>query len=108
MGYRIVIDMAAAPAAEARLWALVGQRGIEILAASFNRNRLDKSIHATLEVDADLIGARRLMRQLERHHDILRMSLDAGSSTDVKGVGESRPLLPARRLHIPVRRGACV
>ncbi len=108
MGYRIVIDMAAAPAAEARLWALVNQRGIEVLQASFLRNRLDKRIHATLEVDVDLIGTRRLMRQLGRHHDILRMSLDAEHSVDLLDSGESKPTLPARRLRIPVRKGACV
>ena len=108
MGYRIVIDMAAAPAAEARLWALVSQRGIEVSAASFTRNSQDRRVHAILDVDLDLSGAHRLMRQLGHHHDILRMSLDAHHSPDGVEAEALRPLLPARRLRIRVRRGACV
>lgn len=106
MSYRIAIDMASVPGAEARLWALVSQRRIDVTTAWFKKNRLDNRIEATLEVELDLAGVRRLMRQLGRHHDIRRIALDAGHSIDLP-LGQ-RPIRLTPRRRLTAKRGACL
>lgn len=105
MGYRIAISMEAEPGAEARLWALVSQRHIDVISASFNKNRLEHRIDATLEVELDLVHVRRLMRQLGRHHDIQHMTLDSSRTGDLaQGPIHCGP----KRVTIPSKKGACL
>lgn len=106
MGYRIAINMEAAAGAEARLWALVSQRRVDVTTASFRKNRLENRIEATLEVELDLIGVRRLMRQLGRHHDIQNIALDTNNSIVSLGQGPVR--MEPRRLRISAKKGACL
>ncbi len=105
MGYRIVINMDAAPGAEARLWALVSQRHVDVTSAWFHKDRTNREIMATLDVELDLVGTRRLMRQLARHHDIRTMRLDPAHTADT--------IARTQRLSIPpraisVKKGAIV
>ncbi len=103
MGYRIVMTMAAEPGAEARLWALVSQRRIDVSAAWFKKNRHNHEITAALEVELDLKGVRRFMRQLTRHHDIRTMTLEPQHSLDL---GQRPVRISNKRLTIPPKKGA--
>jgi hypothetical protein len=107
MGYRIVIYMKAASGAEARLWALVSQRHVDVTTAWFKKNRLEKRIEATLEVELDLVGVRRLMRQLGRHQDIQHIALDPSHAVGLS-LGQGPIRVRPRRLRIPVKKGACL
>lgn len=103
MGYRIVMTMAAVPGAEARLWALVSQKRIDVSAAWFQKNRRDQAISAALEVELDLKGVRRFMRQLTRHQDIWTMALDPQHSLDL---GQRPVRISNKRLTIHPKKGA--
>ncbi|MCL5116254.1 MAG: amino acid-binding protein [Firmicutes bacterium] len=107
MGHRIIIEMHAASGAEARLWALVSQRRIDVTTASFEKNRHQNRIHATLEVELDVLGARRLMRQLERHHDIQHIALESGEPFASR-VGQGPIAAQSRRMRITGKKGACL
>ncbi|MDA8207265.1 MAG: amino acid-binding protein [Thermaerobacter sp.] len=107
MGYRIAINMAAAPGAEARLWALISQRRIDVTTAWFRKNRLKNSIEASLEVELDLVGVRRLMRQLGRHHDIHDIALDSSHTVGLS-LGQGPVRMRPRRLRISAKKGACL
>ncbi len=98
MGYRIRIQMALADGAEARLWALVSQRRADVSRASFEKNREDRHIWATLEVETDHGGAQKLMRQLSRHQDIRSMTLETPESSLV--IGQGPVDLGSRRIRI--------
>lgn len=104
MGYRIAIDMTDAAGAEARLWALVSRRHVDVSAAWFRKHRADHRIEATLDVELDLPDVHRLIRQLRRHYDIRRIALD-GDPTK-RPPAPSR--VPARRLRIAAKKGARV
>ena len=104
MGYRIAIDMTAAPGAEARLWALVSRRHVDVSAAWFHKHRADNRIEATLEVELDLPGVHRFIGQLGRHYDIRRIALDG--RVDKRAAAPAR--VPARRLRITAKKGAWV
>lgn len=106
MGYRIAIDMTSAPGAEARLWALVSQRRVDVTAASFIKHRLDNRIEATLEVELDLPGVHRFIRQLGRHYDIRRAALESGEAWHKRSRAPFR--VSARRLRIVAKKGASV
>ncbi|MCY0898119.1 MAG: amino acid-binding protein [Firmicutes bacterium] len=107
MAHRIVIRMAAASGAEARLWALVNQRHIDVTRAWFEKDRRENRIKATLEVDLDVLATRRLMRQLQRHLDIQYIALESGDSFDLS-VSPQLIGKHTRRLRIPVKKGACL
>ncbi|MCY0879994.1 MAG: amino acid-binding protein [Firmicutes bacterium] len=106
MAHRIVIRMAAASGAEARLWALVNQRHIDVTRAWFEKDRRENWIKATLEVDLDVVATRRLMRQLQRHLDIQHIALESEDSFDLSNPGSFSK--HTRRLRIPVKKGACL
>jgi len=107
MGYRIVVHMTAVLGAEARLWALVSQRHVDVTAASFEKNRQENQIRATLEVDLDEYRVRRLMRQLERHQDIEHLDLE--SSESFMGlIGQGRIHHNTRRVRVSAKKGACL
>lgn len=107
MGYRILISMAAASGAEARLWALVSQRRVDVTTAWFEKNRLENRIQATLEVELDVVGVHRFMRQLKRHQDIQYIALESNQSFGLP-TGQGPIRMQPRRLRIPVKRGACL
>jgi hypothetical protein len=101
MGHRIIIHMALAQGAEARLWAIVSQRRIDVSSALFEKNRQDRHIRATLEVETDDAGARRFMRQLERHQDITAIALES-----VSRKGHGPIAADIRRIRISPKKGA--
>lgn len=101
MGHRIVIQMALMPGAEARLWAIMSQRRVDVSSAIFEKNRKDQHIRATLEVETDDSGAHRLMRQLERHHDITSIALES-----VVPRGQGPIARDIRRMRITMKKGA--
>ncbi|NMP21704.1 hypothetical protein [Sulfobacillus harzensis] len=107
MGYRITIHMALADGAEARLWAIVSQRRADVSRATFEKNRVDAHIHATLEVETDHQGARKLMRHLARHQDIRAMTLELPESAG--RLGQGPVTLTGRRVRMtPAKKGASV
>lgn len=104
MSQRIVIDMEAAWGAEARLWALVNQRRVDVTRAWFEKDRQDHRIRATLEVELDMVSVHRLIRQLRRHHDIQHIALESERRHFGQGPIHAAP----RRLHIATKKGACL
>lgn len=106
MGYRILVHMMAVSGAEARLWALLSQRHIDVTAASFQKDRTKNRIQAILDVNLDLTAVRRLMRQLERHYDIQQLALESTESFPHQ-MGQG-PINYSRRVRISAKRGACL
>lgn len=105
MAYRIVVQMSLVKGAEARLFALMGQRHVDVEAASFQKHRAQNQIHATLDLNLDEARVRRLMRQLSRHRDIQWLAME----TDEERQGMSGQSLihpTTRRMRLSTTKGA--
>jgi hypothetical protein len=109
MGYRIKVEMTLVPGAAQRLFTLLAQRHVEVESASFYTDRERGRIAATIEVALDAPAAQRLARQLTRHHDIQKISLDSESDERPSERAPARALARrVRRITMDTRKGACL